>query len=358
MDHATKASFWKKLRKTKSTTFSAVGEPPSLSSHKLEADVPIQCQPPSKDGQSTGWLAALAESELDIGSPQLAEPPRRASIYSLQRNPTSEDLPTLTRPTVSSTMPPTSQTLPTRTPSSFDMLFSRSSSSNRSKYAFTPPLQRSDTDHSMNPRSLFEIRAFANALQRLHSKDDSEAGVDSKDERERKRRTLKSARMRPTTSASTTDSGPFKSITRYPLTPYPERVSSLWGLWDHREPSTVEVAADGSSASSPTSSTSAWPSSTNTSATSVRLGDGASLITATAKWHASTTTAKSPLMVNIKSSTGQSMRGECDVLASTPIHELFVPLNVTGKDGTVQEGDFARDIHQRLKEIMGIDPAI
>lgn len=52
------------------------------------------------------------------------------------------------------------------------------------------------------------------------------------------------------------------------------------------------------------------------------------------------------------------MRGEYDVLASTPIQELFVPLDITAKDGTLQEGDFARDIHQRLKEIMGIDPAI
>lgn len=288
----------------------------------------------------------------------LADPPRRASMYSLQRNPTSEDLPTLSISEASPARVPISQTLPTKGPTSFDMLFSRSSSSSRSRYAFTPPLQPSDTENSMNPKSLFEIRAFANALQRLHGKADDDTAF--KDDQERKRRTLKSARMRPATSASSSDSGPFRSTTRFPLTPYPDRSGSLWGLWDNHDTGNEPTGLNISGLSSPlSSSSSAWIGSANTSSTSVgKASDGHTetlLAAPTAKWH-SNTAVKSPQMVNVKSSAGRSMCG--DVLAITPNYEAMLNLALSGRERTAEEDDFARDIHKRLKEIMGIDPVI
>ena len=247
--------------------------------------------------------------------------------------------------------------MPARGPVSFDMLFSRSSSSSRSRYAFTPPIESSDTE--TNPRSLFEIRAFASALQRLHGKAEDDTAM--KDEQERKRRTLKSTRMRPTTSATSSESGPFRSTGRFPLTPYPDRGSSLWGLWENHD---TPRAVDGNTShdSSSLSASSAWLGSGNASSILVSQASEnqckMDLTTPAAKWNDVKVSVKSPQMVNAHSSAGRSMCGELDILAITPRYEAMLSLALSNSDKTVEQADFARDIHNRLKEIMGIDPVI
>lgn len=63
-------------------------------------------------------------------------------------------------------------------------------------------------------------------------------------------------------------------------------------------------------------------------------------------------------MVKINSTAGRSVCAEYDVLVSTPVREVFVPLDLSVKDSRTEDGDFASDVHKRLKEIMGLDPDI
>lgn len=243
--------------------------------------------------------------------------------------------------------------MPTKGPFSFDMLFSRSSSSSRSRYAFTPPLGRSDTEESMNPKSLFEIRAFAQALQHLHGSTQAES--DSSEDPERKRRTLKSARMRPATSASSSGSGPFRSTSRFPRSPYPDGRNSIWGLWDQPDHNKNERTTASSGASSPNFPSSVWLGSANTSSTSVVQGKQDHKRNSSAKWVNADVSIRSPQMVSGHSSAGRSLCGQLET-EITLNHEALPSLSLGTGDPSTGQDDFTRDIYKRLKDIMGVDP--
>lgn len=208
----------------------------------------------------------------------------------------------------------------------------------------------------MNPKSLFEIRAFAHAIQRLHGKAEDDTAVNS--DHERKRRTLKSARMRPATSASSSDCGPFRSTTRFPRSPYPDGRNSVWGLWDYHDVTKEQTTKDSSGASSPLSPSSVWLGSGNTSTTSVGPLSQNQTEPSGAKWNNANVFIKSPQMVSGQSSAGRSMCGQLETVATTPKYEALLSLSLDTTSTSSEQDEFTRDIYKRLKDIMGIDPVI
>jgi hypothetical protein len=57
-------------------------------------------------------------------------------------------------------------------------------------------------------------------------------------------------------------------------------------------------------------------------------------------------------MVTVKSTAGHSIRGEYDIQAISPRYESFLTLDLETSDTNAQGDDFAKDVQEKLKEIM------